>query len=743
MSPTVESSSRVLFGLFEADLQTGELWKAGKRIKIQSQPFKVLSVLLEHPGEIVTREDLQLRVWGKDTIVDFEHSLGTAINKIREALSDSADNPRFVETLARRGYRFIAPVTFPERPASAQRTASATTPATTPATTQDPSSTPDHPANSPVSASLVSTSVPSAKAVVRWVIPAATLIAGAWLGFHFGSHGSHVKPLRINQITHSGRISPGAPTMESLPATATDGVRIFASVIENGRAVLSQIFVSNGSIQPLALPSEIASPSLGDLSPDGSKLLLRSHLSPESEQALWLVPTGGGSAFRVASILAHDATWMPDGKNILYATGNELFLTSINNSTQTIYATLPGRAFWLRWSPDGKLLRFTVLDPLTHTASLWELPAGRHTPTQILANWSQPASECCGTWTSDGRFFIFQSAHNAAQTGSTDLWRLIGKDTANPESLTDGPLSFQAPVASRDGHSIFFLGVDTHSELQRYSAERKEFIPERTFLADASRVDYSRDGKWVAWTDSQGHLWRARNDDSGSERLQLTPDSLEVFLAHWSPDGSRLAIMAHEPGKAWQIYLITADGSNSEHILPENHNQADPSWSPDGSRLVFGRVPDLMGKESGERNLKILDLHTHQLEIIPNSDGIFSPRWSPDGKYISALSLDQRRLLLFNTETRTWKTIADTSVADPVWSTDSKAIYIHAFMAPTQPIYRVSVPDGQLDPIAGLANFRTNDTADYFFSGITPDNIPLVRSRSSTGNLYSLDLDGN
>ena len=200
--------------------------------------------------------------------------------------------------------------------------------------------------------------------------------------------------------------------------------------------------------------------------------------------------------------------------------------------------------------------------------------------------------------------------------------------------------------------------------------------------------------------------------------------------------------MAQEPGKAWQIYLITADGSASEHILPENHNQADPSWSPDGLRLVFGRVPDLMGKENGERNLQILDLRTHKLEIIPNSDGAFSPRWSPDGKYICALSLDQRRLLLFSTETRVWKTIADTSVADPVWSTDSKAIYIHAFMAQTQPIYRVSVPDGHLEPIATLANFRTNDTADYFFSGITPDNIPLVRSRSSTGNLYSLNLDG-
>src|SRR5271169_169727 len=150
MSQLVESPQRVLFGLFEADLQSGELWKAGKRIKIQSQPFKVLSVLLEHPGEVVSREDLQLRVWGKDTIVDFEHSLGTAINKIREALSDSAENPRFVETLARRGYRFIAPVTFSQGRASAPRTASATT--------QDPPSTPNHLTSSPASASLISAS---------------------------------------------------------------------------------------------------------------------------------------------------------------------------------------------------------------------------------------------------------------------------------------------------------------------------------------------------------------------------------------------------------------------------------------------------------------------------------------------------------------------------------------------------------------------------------------------------------
>src|SRR5271163_4756193 len=116
MSSSIESKSKMTFGLFEVDLQSGELWKAGKKIKIQSQPFKVLTALLEHPGQVVSREELQLRLWGKNTIVDFDHSLGTAINKIREALGDSADNPRFIQTLARRGYRFIAPVGYPPAP---------------------------------------------------------------------------------------------------------------------------------------------------------------------------------------------------------------------------------------------------------------------------------------------------------------------------------------------------------------------------------------------------------------------------------------------------------------------------------------------------------------------------------------------------------------------------------------------------------------------------------------------------
>src|ERR1700680_616926 len=112
MDMALESRSPAIlrFGVFEVDVRSGELRKQGVRIKVQEQPFHVLTVLLQRPGEAITREELRSQNWPADTFVDFDNSLNTAINKLREALGDSADNPRFIETLPRRGYRFIAPV---------------------------------------------------------------------------------------------------------------------------------------------------------------------------------------------------------------------------------------------------------------------------------------------------------------------------------------------------------------------------------------------------------------------------------------------------------------------------------------------------------------------------------------------------------------------------------------------------------------------------------------------------------
>lgn len=119
MARATQSLAILRFGAFEVDLRAGELRKQGKRIKLQDQPFQVLAVLLQRPGDVVTREELRSKIWPEDTFVDFDNSLNTAINKLREALGDSADNPRFIETLPRRGYRFLPPVTSDQQPKSA------------------------------------------------------------------------------------------------------------------------------------------------------------------------------------------------------------------------------------------------------------------------------------------------------------------------------------------------------------------------------------------------------------------------------------------------------------------------------------------------------------------------------------------------------------------------------------------------------------------------------------------------
>ena len=718
------ANSKLSFGLFEVDVQTGELWKAGFRVKLQGQPFKVLVALLERPGQIVTRDELQMRLWGKDTVVDFDHSLGTAINKIREALGDSADNPRFVETLARRGYRFIAPVTV---------TAEAEVPLAgglTPVSVV---------AEEPVLRADVAepTRVVSGGAGIRhmarvWAICFLVVLLVVAAGIYLMSVHSASSPPHISKITQNGHLATSLANMENLAASVTDGVHLFSPVIDNGQAAVAVISLTGGTVVRLNTPPEIASPALGDISPDGSRLLLREHLSPESEQPLWVVPTIGGPAQRVGNTLAHEATWMPDGNGILYANGNELYVTHLTGNNPEMFARLPGRAFWLRWEPRGQLLRFTIIDPIAHTLSLWQLSAADRKPVQILNGFNSPAGECCGVWTADGSSFVFQSSRG----GNSDLWKLKGEATKDAVRLTDGPLQFQSPVAARNGDRVYFLGVDARSELQRLTP--KGLVPENGFLAAAIRVEYSRDGKSVAWSDNAGHLWRAKAD--GTDQSQLTPDNLDVFLARWSPDGGRLALMAREPGKAWQIYLIGADGNDLRLALQESRNSADPSWSPDGQSLVFGRINDVMGKENATRGLLMLDLRTGKVAAVAGSEDLFSPRWSPDGRYIAALSLDQRKVRLLDVATKGWSTLPVPSGADPVWSSDSRFLYLHASLDPAQPIDRISIPDGRVQELVRLAESVDNNAVDYVFGGLTVDNMPLIRTRVFTGNVYSLSL---
>jgi Tol biopolymer transport system component/DNA-binding winged helix-turn-helix (wHTH) protein len=747
---TLEKADRIAFGLYEVDLHTGELWKAGFRVHLQGQPFKVLAALLAKPGEVVTREELQLQVWGSNTNVDFERALAGAVNKVREALGDSADNPRFIETLTKRGYRFIAPVTMtisavPSTPAPIPSPAGPVVP-TTIVVQPSPVSLAQSATETVATSELlpseampvrVRSIAPSGQIVVVLSSTIAALVVVLGLMIWLATRRPETPPLRVDQLTHGSPISIGPPNMESLLKLTTDGDRILTSVLEDGKPRLAAIHLSTGDVQSLPTPHELDSISVDDISKDGSRLLLRSHLTSESEQPLWVVPSAGGSALRVGNIVAHDAAWMPDGTSILYATGNDLSVIRLDGGDSTAYARLPGRAFWLRWSPNGKLLRFTLMDPVTHTSSIWELDSSSHTLHPVKKTVMEHLAVCCGTWTADGNAYIFQASDN----NGSNLWKLQGAGSAPIlTQLTNGPLRYQSPVAARTGSRIFFLGQNPPFGMQQLVESSHQFEPVAAFLANANRATYSRDGQWVAWTDTDGLLWRARASD-GSEKIQLTLNYLEVFLADWSPDGKSLVLMARERGKIWGIYLVDSAGGTTQQLIKESRNAADPGWSSDGRHIVFGREPDLMGKETGSHEIQIFDLATHTSETLSDSEGLFSPRWSPDGRWIAALALDQKSVMLYDIAQKHWKLLATTSAADPVWSRDSKGLYVHAFLNDKEPILRLSVPDGAVSTVANLSSFHDGTTANYFFGGLTRGNQPMVQPKVGTGNLYTLDLE--
>jgi hypothetical protein len=157
--------------------------------------------------------------------------------------------------------------------------------------------------------------------------------------------------------------------------------------------------------------------------------------------------------------------------------------------------------------------------------------------------------------------------------------------------------------------------------------------------------------------------------------------------------------------------------------------------------LVFGRLPDLMAEASQPKAIYMVDLATKAMTKLPGSDGLFSPRWSADGKYIAALSIDQKKLMLFDIAAKTWRVVADGNIADPSWSHDDSAIFFHDFAQADQPIYKVVIKtreDRSASPT--LHDLRSANVVDYRFAGLAPGDVPLVSARLSAANIYAAEL---
>jgi serine/threonine protein kinase/Tol biopolymer transport system component len=528
------------------------------------------------------------------------------------------------------------------------------------------------------------------------------------------------------------------------PLQATDGSRVYFVETPPVGWILAQTSVGGGEVVRLpATFGDIKFVILFDISPDRSQLLVAASNAMQLEFPLWVIHLPDAAARRLGDLTASDATWSPDGQTITYSTGHELFVANADGSGSRKLVTLPapmsllGLPVMPRWSPDAKILRFTANN--NGVSSLWEVSASGTDLHPLFPPGSNPrgVSECCGVWTPDGKYFVYNSIRDRVATISA-IRENHGpfQRAPKPVQLTAGPMHLWGPSPSADGKRLFVIGEQSRGELMRYDSGSRQFV---TFLSgiSAEGLDFSRDGKWVTYvTFPDGILWRSRVD--GGDRLQLTNSSMNAALPRWSPDGKHIAFSGLTPGKNWNIFLISEDGGGPEKLTSSESSELDPNWSADGQSLVFGEIGGFPNA-----SIHVLNLQTRQVSTLPGSQGLFSPRWSPDGRFINATSSDGFKISLFDLKTQSWKTLDNGHRCNyPMWSRDSNYIYFANPFENGTTFYRLRVSDNKLEPVANTTNLTRGLASGIFgqWTGLTPDNSPLLLRDTSMQEIYALDV---
>jgi len=736
MGETDRANQTVRFGVFEVDLRSGELRKSGARIRLQEQPFKVLTALLERPGEVVTREELRQRIWPQEDFGDFDHAVNIAVAKLRAALGDSAEAPHLVETLHRRGYRFISPIA-PSGPKEQ----------TTPATVLTSAGHGERASESgaDITSGKKATATDAAtSARSRWPWISAALFLVLALGGAFAWFGRPLLPPRVlttTQLTHDGFIKTSGVTDGSwLYMTETTGSKQFL--------VQSSAAGSDSSV----IPTSFANIQISAISPDHSQLLVADAVGNETEGQLWVLPLPAGAPRRVGDVVVHWslgapgwAVWSPDGHQIVFARASELYVANADGSNVRGLVAISGSATEMQFSRDGTHLRFTLHSPHRESLSIWEVRADGTDLHPLFPDQHGHASEIAGDWSADGRYYFFTSCDDSNRCSIWAIREATGffhRQPSPPVQLTNGPMPVFFCGNSADGRKIFGGGWSGRSELVRYDSRSHQFTP---FLGgiSAGELDFSRDGKWVAYV-SDGALWRSRAD--GSERLQLTSPPISPFLPRWSPDGKQIAYVDEQAGPLWQIFLISAEGGAPRAMLSDTHAQLDPSWSADGKQLAFGRVP--WQRTSTETiAIQIVDLTSKQVSTIPGSENLFAPRWSPDGRRLAALSMDGEKLLLFDFKTKKWRDwIHEPGVVSyPSWSRDGTYLYYDNTSTKTPGYRRVKVGQSRPEFLFDLKDLHRGVSPPVAllgpWSGLAPDGFALFEREIGTDEIYSLEVE--
>lgn len=524
-----------------------------------------------------------------------------------------------------------------------------------------------------------------------------------------------------NQITHDGLAKT---------AVLSDGSVLYVAEQKDGHQVISKLDPNSGKESTIAAP--FADVRAMDVSPDHKSLLASPIRAGAKNRELWMISLNKVSA-RKGGLAADDAAWSPNGEQLVSVKGNDIWITSAKGKDEKKVATVKGRPFNPRFSPDGQRIRFSVIDMETASTALWEVGRDGSNVHELLAGWDKAHAACCGVWTKDGKAYIFQATHSWPPI--TTLWVLPGSGEGEPKQLTEGPMSFGNPWPA-DNDKIWALGVKPTAELVKYDAANQSY---EKLLAgiSATDLDFSPDGQWVSYVGiPDGTLWRSRAD--GSERLQLTYAPERAALPKWTPDGRQIAYVSIRPGQATQISLIGVGGGKATPVYAENRGQIDVNWSADGQRMMFGYVV-------GASNLSIslLDVKAHKLTMVAGSEGLFSPRWSPDGRYIAALSRDSTKVMIFDFQTQkwsTWFTEAAGSVSYPTWSAESKYLYFDDMVTGEEAIRRVKVGEDHAEGVFVLPGIDRYLGPYGYWVGQAPDGSWMFVRDRSTQEVYSLNL---
>ncbi len=571
------------FSSFELDLRERELRKHGTRIRLQEQPFQILALLLEKPGEVVTREELRDRLWPADTFVDFDNSLNSAVKKLRQALNDDPEVPRFIETLPRRGYRFIAPLRNGSHTAVSGSDVSGLG-LDRQNSSQSSSEGPRASVASPTS---------QAHSWRLWVAGAVgfalALAFVAWFRPSRGGSLADLAPIRLVPLTSfSNEFSKGS--------FSPDGNQVAFAWEGDQHEEGVDIYVKQIGIEkPLQITRRFGNNFFPVFSPDGRYIAFL-HGSHGELPGIFVVPALGGPPRRL-----HDfapgadcnpgLNWSPDGKFLLFpdrladepCSVRRLNLEDLS-VLQVSFPPIPSTGDWdAQYSPDGKSIAF--IRNTKDVEDIYVMPASGGPPGRVTFDDRLMSGLA---WTPDSKELIFSSNRGGASWG---LWRMpAGGGT--PQRVSVGSERAYMPTTSLKGNRLMYASGFWNENIWRVPIGAGHHLgkPERIISSSMQEEgpQYSPDGKHIAFQSTRSgnfEIWRS--DADGTNLVQLTSFGGPLTgTPRWSPDGRQISFDTR-PGPHPNVHIVSSDGGPVRRFPNETSDDGVASWSRDGRSVYF------------------------------------------------------------------------------------------------------------------------------------------------------------